>query len=72
MKNFTNAFEIRTYTVEEYKINVAYVTGIANLELLTAEYSKLRRASPITPIITGALESYEFKIVSFNGLQPRG
>ena len=33
VKNFTNAFEIRTYTAEDYKINVGYITGIANLEL---------------------------------------
>lgn len=70
VKNFTNAFEIRTYTAEDFKIDLAQVTGIDNLSLLTSNYSSISRNSPISPILTGALDNYEFKFISQNGIQP--
>lgn len=70
VKNFTNAFEIRTYTADDFKIDLAQVIGISNLSLFTSNYSSIGRNSPISPILTGALDNYEFKISSANGIQP--
>jgi hypothetical protein len=37
--------------------------------LFTSNYTSISRNSPISPILTGALDNYEFKITSFNGIQ---
>jgi dethiobiotin synthetase len=71
VKSFTNYFEIRTYTEEEYKIDLSTLTTVQNLDLQTASFTTLVLKSPVSPIVTGALATYEIQIISFNGIYPQ-
>lgn len=73
VKGFTNYFEIRTYTEEEYKIDLAQMTNeVDNLALTNSVYTSLKRPLPVIPILTGALETYQFLMISQNGVYPNG
>jgi hypothetical protein len=65
VKALTNYFEIRTYTAEEYKIDLAQmINEVDNLALTNSVYTSLKRPLPVIPILTGALETYQFLMIS--------
>ena len=59
---------MRTYTADPYNIDLGTITTATGLSLVTASFNSLALTAPVTPIITGAIASYMFKINSMNGL----
>jgi hypothetical protein len=45
---------------------------VQNLALVNSQYISLKRTLPVSPILTGALETYQFLMISQNGVYPNG
>jgi hypothetical protein len=63
-----NNFQIRTYTVEGYKIDLATVTTATGLLLKPAPFGEIALSAPLSPILTGAKDTYTLTFTSVNGI----